>query len=75
MPNYTHIDSYEVEEILNEYYDFSTITTEQWKLIDKFTAKICEERHIPITKQTCSQYDIYCAILDGACAKAGIKKI
>jgi|GEM_PF-6125443 len=72
---FTSIDTLETQEVLAEYYDFSTTTQEQWLAIDKLVQTICTERGIPTINQTPEEFDMYCAILDGVCAKAGIKKI
>ena len=69
------IDPYETQEAVGEYYDFSLTTTDQWQALDELVQTTCTARGIPPTNLTVEQYDIYCAILDATCAKAGIKKL
>lgn len=68
------IDILETQEAIGEYYDFSTTTDSQWQAIDRLTADICHQRHIPATNPSPEQYDTFCAILDGVCSKIGIKQ-
>ena len=59
------IDKDELEEMLSCYYDLPTLTDEQWNQIDAIVEKECRERDLDPS----TDYDIYCAICDGAVGK------
>ena len=40
------IDRYEIEDMLSEYYDFSMVDMETWKLIDQLVKSECEKRGV-----------------------------
>ena len=60
-----YIDTYEVEEMLGEYYDFHIVTEKQWKEIDKLVREECNRRGISPT----DDYEAYAAVCDGAVGK------
>lgn len=59
------IDTYEIEEMLGEYYDFQNVTDEQWREIDALIVAECNKRDISPT----DDYDTYAAICDGCVGK------
>ena len=59
------IDTYEIEEMLGEYYDFRNVTDEQWREIDALIVAECNKRGISPT----DDYDTYAAICDGCVGK------
>ncbi len=56
------IDKDEVEEMLCEYYDFQSVSNEQWIALDHLIKKMCEERGV-IADYT----DDYARICDVCC--------
>ena len=56
------IDIDEIEEMLGEYYDFSSFTEEQWNKVDDIVRKECGN-------EPCDDYDEYARICDGAVAE------
>lgn len=54
------IDKEEIEEMLGEYYDFQTVTEEQWNILDNEVRLLCEERGI--NAQYCDDYVRVCDI-------------
>lgn len=63
------IDQYEVEDMLGDYYDFSTTTVTQWIELDGMIKLMCQERGIlPVYEEE------YARICDVCCEKLGIAK-
>ena len=65
------IDQYEIEEMLGEYYDFSSLGNADWRAIDDEVKKLCRERGVSPTE---SDYTEYARICDACCEKLGIAK-
>ena len=64
-----YIDQYEIEDILGEYYDFSSTTNEQWLQLDSMIKKLCAERGVTPFFQ-----EEYTRICDVCCERLKIKR-
>lgn len=53
------IDRYEIEDMLSEYYDFSNVDIDTWKIIDELIKSECEKRGV-----SPDDYEKYARICD-----------
>lgn len=53
------IDRYEIEDMLSEYYDFSNVDIDTWKIIDELIKSECEKRGV-----SPDDYENYARICD-----------
>jgi hypothetical protein len=53
------IDRYEIEDMLSEYYDFSNVDIDTWKIIDELIKSECEKRGV-----SPDDYEQYARICD-----------
>lgn len=53
------IDRYEIEDMLSEYYDFSNVDIDTWKIIDELIKSECKKRGV-----SPDDYENYARICD-----------